>query len=387
MVSTVHGAFGKVSGLITYDGKDISTLSADVTIDATSISTNNERRDADLRSPNFFDVANHPTLTFKSKKATAAGAGKFKLVGDLTMHGVTKEVTLDGEGPTPAVNAGRNFVVGATATTTINRSEWGLTWNRALEAGGVTVSDAVKITLEIEANKPNPNAPPPPPAPGPVAETTPESTSTPESSGLGVEFNSGVFLPCSRRPPTTGRTSASPMTRLSTTSPTCWATSAMLVANASQAAALIWHALPDLNWAGFYFFDGAELVVGPFQGLPACTRIALTRGVCGAAASRRESIVVPDVHAFPGHIACDSRSRSELVVPIVAGGALRGVFDMDSPTPDRFDDANRIGVERLVAVFAAATAWPPTAGGAVPHRPRALTGGVSQAARRCHQSE
>ena len=96
-----------------------------------------------------------------------------------------------------------------------------------------------------------------------------------------------------------------------------------LVANASQTAALIWHALPDLNWAGFYFFDGTELVVGPFQGLPACTRIALTRGVCGAAASRRESIVVPDVHAFPGHIACDSRSRSELVVPIVAGGALR----------------------------------------------------------------
>ena len=172
MVSTVHGAFGKVSGLITYDGKDISTLSADVTIDATSISTNNERRDADLRSPNFFDVAQHPTLTFKSKKATAAGAGKFKLVGDLTMHGVTKEVTLDGEGPTPAVNAGRNSpagdrrVVGATATTTINRSDWGLTWNRALEAGGVTVSDAVKITLEIEANKPNPNAPPPPPRTG-----------------------------------------------------------------------------------------------------------------------------------------------------------------------------------------------------------------------------
>lgn len=129
------------------------------------------------------------------------------------------------------------------------------------------------------------------------------------------------------------------------------------VANASQAAALIWHALPDLNWAGFYFFDGTELVVGPFQGLPACTRIALSRGVCGAAASRRESIVVPDVDAFPGHIACDSRSRSELVVPLVTDGALRGVFDMDSPSPSRFDDADRIGVERLVAVVAAATAW------------------------------
>jgi L-methionine (R)-S-oxide reductase len=130
-----------------------------------------------------------------------------------------------------------------------------------------------------------------------------------------------------------------------------------LVANASQTAALIWHALPDLNWAGFYFLKGAELVVGPFQGLPACVRIALGRGVCGAAASRQASIVVPDVHAFPGHIACDSRSRSELVVPIVAGGALRGVFDMDSPTPARFDDTDRIGVERLVATFAAATAW------------------------------
>ena len=106
------------------------------------------------------------------------------------------------------------------------------------------------------------------------------------------------------------------------------------VANASQTAALIWHALPDLNWAGFYFFDGTELVVGPFQGLPACTRIALVaRRVRRRGVAPQASIVVPDVHAFPGHIACDSRSRSELVVPIVAGGALRGVFDMDSPTP------------------------------------------------------
>jgi GAF domain-containing protein len=132
-----------------------------------------------------------------------------------------------------------------------------------------------------------------------------------------------------------------------------------LVANAAQTAALVWHALPDLNWAGFYFFDGAELVVGPFQGLPACTRIALTRGVCGASASQRTSILVPDVHAFPGHIACDSRSRSELVVPIItADGALRGVFDMDSPAPARFDEADRDGVERLVAAFVSATAWP-----------------------------
>ena len=132
-----------------------------------------------------------------------------------------------------------------------------------------------------------------------------------------------------------------------------------LVANAAQTAALVWHALPDLNWAGFYLLEDGELVVGPFQGLPACTRIALDRGVCGAAASRRASLVVPDVHAFPGHIACDSRSRSELVVPIITSdGALRGVFDMDSPSPARFDDADRDGVEGLVAVLASATHWP-----------------------------
>jgi polyisoprenoid-binding protein YceI len=166
MVSTVPGSFGKTSGKITYDGKNVSSITADVTIDATTISTNNERRDTHLKSPDFFEVAKYPTLTFKSKKVIPGAAGKFKLVGDLTIRDVTKEVTLDVEGPTPAVNAGRNFVIGANATTTINRSEWGLKWNRAIEAGGVTVSDAVKITLGIEANKPNPNAPPPPPRPG-----------------------------------------------------------------------------------------------------------------------------------------------------------------------------------------------------------------------------
>ena len=151
------------------------------------------------------------------------------------------------------------------------------------------------------------------------------------------------------------------MTRSSTTSPTCWATSAISSPTPSQTAALVWHALPDLNWAGFYFFDGTELVVGPFQGLPACTRIALTRGVCGAAASQRASIVVPDVHAFPGHIACDSRSRSELVVPIVAAAARCAASSTwTRRRPARFDDADRVGVERLVAAFVAATAWPPT---------------------------
>ncbi len=165
MVSTVPGSFGKVSGKITYDGKDVSSIAVDATIDASTINTNNERRDTHLKSADFFEVAKHPTITFKSKRAIPGTAGKFKLVGDLTMHGVTKEVTLEVEGPTQPVNAGRNIVMGANATTTINRSDWGLTWNRALEAGGVTVSDAVKITLGIEATRPNPNAPAPPAPP------------------------------------------------------------------------------------------------------------------------------------------------------------------------------------------------------------------------------
>ena len=165
MVSTVPGSFGKVSGKITYDPKNPSTLAADVTIDATTINTNNERRDTHLKSADFFEVAKYPTITFKSKKATPGAGGTAKLVGDLTMHGVTKEVTLDVADLGQPVNNGRNFVVGAAATTTIKRSEWGLMWNRALEAGGVTVSDEVKITLGIEATKPNPNAPPPPPRP------------------------------------------------------------------------------------------------------------------------------------------------------------------------------------------------------------------------------
>jgi polyisoprenoid-binding protein YceI len=165
MVSTVPGSFGKVSGKVTYDPKDLSSLAVDATIDASTINTNNEKRDAHLKSADFFEVAKYPTITFKSKRVVPGTTGKFKLVGDLTMHGVTKEVTLDVEGPTGPVNAGRNFVIGATATTTINRSEFGLNWNRAIEAGGVTVSDAVKITLGIEATRPNPNAPPPPQPP------------------------------------------------------------------------------------------------------------------------------------------------------------------------------------------------------------------------------
>lgn len=125
-----------------------------------------------------------------------------------------------------------------------------------------------------------------------------------------------------------------------------------LVANAANMAALVYHGLPDLNWAGFYFAAGeSELVLGPFQGKPACVRIRWGNGVCGTAAARRESIVVPDVHEFPGHIACDPASRSELVVPIIDGGRVLGVLDLDSPLPGRFDDDDRIGCERLVAIF------------------------------------
>jgi polyisoprenoid-binding protein YceI len=165
MVSTVPGSLGRVTGKVTYDPKNPSSLAVDASIDAATIDTNNERRDTHLKSPDFFEVAKYPTITFKSKKATPGAAGTAKLVGDLTMHGVTKEVTLDVSDLGQPVNTGRNFVVGAAATTTIKRSDWGLTWNRALEAGGVTVSDEVKITLGIEATRPNPNAPPQPPPP------------------------------------------------------------------------------------------------------------------------------------------------------------------------------------------------------------------------------
>lgn len=126
-----------------------------------------------------------------------------------------------------------------------------------------------------------------------------------------------------------------------------------LVANAANFSSLVYHSLEGLNWAGFYLFDGAELVVGPFQGKPACVRIPLNRGVCGAAASQRQTQLVPDVHAFPGHIACDAASRSEIVVPLVHQGELIGVWDVDSPVPDRFDEDDRQGMEALCAIFLA----------------------------------
>ncbi len=126
------------------------------------------------------------------------------------------------------------------------------------------------------------------------------------------------------------------------------------IANAANLSALVYHALPDLNWVGFYFFDGTELVVGPFQGLPACVRIPLAKGVCGAAARTRQTQRVDDVHAFPGHIACDSASRSELVVPLYRGDTLIGVFDLDSPLPARFDADDQQGLEAIAAAFLAA---------------------------------
>ena len=125
------------------------------------------------------------------------------------------------------------------------------------------------------------------------------------------------------------------------------------VANAANFAALVWHALPAINWCGFYFYDGTELVVGPFQGRPACVRIAIGRGVCGTAAATRQTQVVRDVHAFEGHIACDAASRSEIVVPLFEGSRLIGVWDVDSPEVARFDDEDRAGMERLCDIFMA----------------------------------
>ena len=131
-----------------------------------------------------------------------------------------------------------------------------------------------------------------------------------------------------------------------------------LVANAANTAALLFDALPDINWAGFYFLRAregleSELVVGPFQGKPACVRIPLGKGVCGTAAATRKTVIARDVHQFPGHIACDAASQSEIVVPLIKGDTLLGVLDIDSPLLARFDEADRRGIERLAAIFVA----------------------------------
>ena len=124
-------------------------------------------------------------------------------------------------------------------------------------------------------------------------------------------------------------------------------------ANSANLAALVFHTLPDLNWAGFYWMKGGELVLGAFQGKPACVRIALGRGVCGTAARDRRTIVVPDVHAFPGHIACDSASNSEVVVPVIKEGQVLGVLDLDSPLRGRFGPEDAAALESLVAILVA----------------------------------
>jgi L-methionine (R)-S-oxide reductase len=129
------------------------------------------------------------------------------------------------------------------------------------------------------------------------------------------------------------------------------------VANLSNASALLAQALDRINWCGFYVLRGEELVLGPFQGKPACVRIAMGKGVCGAAAARGASLVVPDVNAFPGHIACDAASRSEIVVPILENGQLRGVLDVDSPEVGRFDEGDRSGLEEFVEVLVPLVNW------------------------------
>ena len=123
------------------------------------------------------------------------------------------------------------------------------------------------------------------------------------------------------------------------------------IANAANMAALIYHGLPDVNWAGFYFRQGGELVLGPFQGRPACVRIPLGRGVCGTAAARGATVLVPNVHAFAGHIACDPVSRSELVVPLLESGKVSGVLDLDSPLVGRFGEVDQMGCERLAGLY------------------------------------
>jgi len=126
-----------------------------------------------------------------------------------------------------------------------------------------------------------------------------------------------------------------------------------LIANAANFSSLIFHSLPDLNWTGFYFEKDGELVLGPFQGQPACVRIKIGQGVCGAGAAKCETVIVPNVHEFPGHIACDSASNSEIVVPLMKDSRLIGVLDLDSPSFERFDDQDASGLENLVRILLA----------------------------------
>jgi polyisoprenoid-binding protein YceI len=153
-ISTVRGQFNKVAGTITANDNDPATAVIEATIDTASIDTHSPDRDSDLKSANFLDVAKYPTMTFKSKKIEAAGPGKYNVVGDLTLHGVTKEVTLAVEATgAPIKDPWGNMRAGATATTTINRKDFGLTWNKMIEAGGAVVGDAVAVEIDVEAVK------------------------------------------------------------------------------------------------------------------------------------------------------------------------------------------------------------------------------------------
>ena len=158
MVSTVRGQLGKITGTVKFDGTAPRSVVADVVIDVTGIDTQEPKRDDHLRSADFFDVAKFPTMTFKSRRAEPAGAGRFRLVGDLTMHGVTKEVTLDVEGPSPEIRQGNTRRIGAVATTTINRKDFGLNWSRMIETGGVVVGDMVSVTIDLELTRPTTGA-------------------------------------------------------------------------------------------------------------------------------------------------------------------------------------------------------------------------------------
>jgi polyisoprenoid-binding protein YceI len=151
MVSTVRGSFSGLKGTVDYDPANMAASRANLTIDASTVDTRNENRDKDLKSPKFFDVSKFPTISFVSKRVVPGSGGKFQLIGDMTMHGVTKEVTFDVEGPAaPVKDARGNMHSGATATTRLNRKDFGMTWNTALDGGGVMVSDDVDITVEVE---------------------------------------------------------------------------------------------------------------------------------------------------------------------------------------------------------------------------------------------
>jgi polyisoprenoid-binding protein YceI len=153
LVSTVRGTLGPVKGTVRWDGKIVKTAQVDATIDVAGLSTQNQKRDDHLRSADFFDAANHPTITFKSKRIDAAGDGRFKLIGDLTIRGNTHEVALDVEGPTPPQKVRNGLRSGATASGKISRKQFGLLWNNLLETGGAVVGDDVQMTIDVELIK------------------------------------------------------------------------------------------------------------------------------------------------------------------------------------------------------------------------------------------